>query len=145
MKHLKSYESFQGIEKFNYEGCEDLENLDEGLKEFGSKIKKKAQKVVGKLAGEISIDDAKVIAQKRFNKQIESAKRFDAKPENVEFGKKQQGDKYMSAEESLYKALSLNKNLKKVGWDKGKGIFRDAMNYGASGMGGGTVTGGGSR
>ncbi len=126
MKHIKTFEAFTQDEL-----------VDEGLKDL-------VKKGVSKLAGEISIDDAKKIAQKQFPKHIENAKKFDSNPKNVELAKEKQGDKYMSAEDSLYHAIAINKNVKQIAWDKSKGIYRDPKKYGAKGLGGGSLSGGGN-
>jgi hypothetical protein len=134
MKHIKTFEAFT-----------QEQQLDEGfvgdaLKKGGEAIKKG----VSKMIGEISVEDAKKIAEKRFPKHIENAKKFDANPDNVKLAKEKQGEKYMSAEDSLYHAITINKNIEKIAWDKTKGVYRDPLKYGAKGLGGGSISGGGN-
>jgi len=126
MEHIKTFETFD-----NYEGYEDLQ-IDEGLI---SDFKKGVERKLGKLAGEISIEDAKEIAEKRYSSQIKNAKKFDSDPEKVKRAKEEQGDNYMSAEDSVYKAISLEKDVK-MSWDQNLGIYRNQKRYGVDIPGG---------
>jgi len=141
MEHIKTFEAFDNY----YDGYEDLQINEGRIKDGIDYLKKGVEKGLGKLVGEISIEDAKEIAEERYASQIKNAKKFDSNPENVKRAKEIQGDDYLSAEDSIYYAVSVRKDGKPIVWDSNLAKFRNQSNFGAKSFGGGIATGGGSK
>jgi hypothetical protein len=128
-KNLKTFEQFS----IEYKMEEEL-----NLKEFGRNVIDKTKKGLEK-AFTVTQEEAEKIAKSRYSKHIESAKKFDSNPSNVEKAKKAQKEaklEYKTAEESLYHAIRMNKDAAPA-WDSNLGIFRSSKIASTSGIAGG--------
>jgi hypothetical protein len=118
----------------------------DSFEQHSNKIDEKLFGQDGFFSDKVNPEKAKEIAIKRFKDAVENGKKFDSVSENVEKAKAAQEAKkmqYQTAEDSIYNLIRKNSAIKYIKWDAELGIYVDASAYGANGLGGGTISGGG--